>query len=594
MLKTTKNSTVQKIEVKTTDCSIEKFSSISSFQVWIWEFDENKNIESIDFCKNKLLTDEKMKETIAEFGFLEKKNTQELTYINFRNTQITYNTFLYLFNMKWFGLVKNLQFLDLSFTKLFDYGTEIVTKGLLENTIELKQLNLHQTEISEEGCKFLQTYLNSDVVKSLEFLDLSWNDIQDSGLKKILSSSSKTTNLKDISFEHCGLTSDSCTIFSGFLEENDGIESFNISFNELNDQFFQEFLTSKNIKSFTNLQRLTLVSTKFSEESCTQLGKLLANTNLLSLNLKNNKIRDEGIQILLDEFLPKEKENDQWKTIILENLNFSCCGITEESMEKISMMLVNCSSLISLDLSSNPIKDEGLKKLFSAFESKELTDGKSQEPKSFLKTINISRTKITSDSVPYLVKFVDPKYFELVEFNICWNNIGEKLEDLLKCDYLKSKDNQLLKLNLVHTKMTKKMGGCVDDLLENKNCKLIDLNIKWNELKTKELKKYGRIEQNQEEQQVFFDAITNRDLSKFQEMIENGNISLFYVDHNLNNIFHMISSFKRRKFLFHLKKTVGNPFFSKLVQFFKNQQNDSKKVTFRENLEKEYFFVDAK
>ncbi|KAL6491426.1 hypothetical protein MHYP_G00017710 [Metynnis hypsauchen] len=71
--------------------------------------------------------------------------------------------------------------LDLSFNDLQDSGVELLSAGLKSPHCKLETLRLASCNLGSEACKILSSVLQSD--SSLKELDLSSNDLQDSGVK---------------------------------------------------------------------------------------------------------------------------------------------------------------------------------------------------------------------------------------------------------------------------------------------------------------------------------------------------------------------------------------------------------------------------
>lgn len=78
---------------------------------------------------------------------------------------------------------KSIQFLDLSQNQLGVYGATLISKSLHKNTT-LKGLNLFKNTIDVDGARALRDLLK--VNKYIEFLDIGHNRIRQKGLEAII------------------------------------------------------------------------------------------------------------------------------------------------------------------------------------------------------------------------------------------------------------------------------------------------------------------------------------------------------------------------------------------------------------------------
>ncbi|XDV23261.1 hypothetical protein PO909_027918, partial [Leuciscus waleckii] len=128
----------------------------------------------------------------------------------------------------------SLKDLDLSNNNLKDSGAKLLSDGLKENC-KLEKLRLSDCSISEKGYKALASALRSNPSHLIE-LDLTGNDPGQSGVKELNGLlQDQNCQLKTLRLRNCGLTEESCSALAIVLRSNSSLKELAMSNNNLQD-----------------------------------------------------------------------------------------------------------------------------------------------------------------------------------------------------------------------------------------------------------------------------------------------------------------------------------------------------------------------
>ncbi|XP_066512908.1 ribonuclease inhibitor-like [Hoplias malabaricus] len=259
-------------------------------------------------------------------------------------------------------LLKNssLKTLDLSDNDLQDSGVEKLCDGLKSEDCKLETLRLARCRLGKQSCEHLKSVLLEK--SSLKNLDLSNNDLQDSGVKKLCDGlKSEDCKLETLRLNYCDLSEDSCDSLASVLSSDSTLKELDLSDNDLEDSGVKKLcdgLKSPRCK----LETLRLAGCRLGKHSCKHLRSvLLKNSSLKNLDLSNNDLQDSGVKELCDGLKTEDCK--------LETLRLVRCRLGKQSCEHLKSVLLKNSSLKNLDLSDNDLEDSGVKKLCDGLKS---------------------------------------------------------------------------------------------------------------------------------------------------------------------------------------------------------------------------------
>ncbi|XP_017317685.2 NACHT, LRR and PYD domains-containing protein 12-like [Ictalurus punctatus] len=255
--------------------------------------------------------------------------------------------------------------LDLSWNELGDSGVKSLCAGLENPHYKVEILRLYKCRVSDEGCAALTSALRSNP-SHLRELDLSYNNVGDSGVKSLSAVlENPHCKLYTLRLECCGVSDEGCTALTSALRSNPShLRDLDLSYNNVGDSGVKSFsavLENPHCK----LEILKLYNCGVSDEGCAALTSALRSnpSHLRELNLSCNKIGDSGVKSLSAIL-----ENLHCK---LETLTLRDCGVSDEGCAALTSALrSNPSHLSELNLSDNKIGDSGVKLLSALKDNK--------------------------------------------------------------------------------------------------------------------------------------------------------------------------------------------------------------------------------
>ncbi|XP_056444924.1 NACHT, LRR and PYD domains-containing protein 12-like isoform X2 [Gadus chalcogrammus] len=275
---------------------------------------------------------------------------------------------------------------------------------------------LNGCHLSERCCEALASVLSSNSC-CLRELDLSTNDLQDSGVKLLSAGlGSPHCTLETLRLKSCHLSEECCEALASVLSSNSSsLKELDLSTNDLQDSGVK--LLSAGLGSpHCTLETLRLNGCHLSEECCEALASVLSSnsSSLKELDLSTNDLQDSGVKLLSAGLGSPH--------CTLETLRLNGCHLSEECCEALASVLSsNSSSLKELDLSTNDLQDSGVKLLSAGLGSPHCT----------LETLSLSGCLVTQEGCAYLASALSSNPSHLRVLDLSYNHPGDSGAALL-------------------------------------------------------------------------------------------------------------------------------------------------------------------
>ncbi|XP_051963712.1 NACHT, LRR and PYD domains-containing protein 12-like [Xyrauchen texanus] len=298
--------------------------------------------------------------------------------------------------------------------------------GLQDTECRLESLKLKNVGVTEASCVFLSKALSLNP-SHLRELDLSWNNIGDSGVTKLCVALKKCQcALETLRLNNCNLTQESCKELAEVLQTDSNLKELSLSKNELQDLGVNHLSAAvKHIKCKLEILRMSCCKIK-TEGFASLTSALRSNiSHLKELDLGNNRPGDPGVKLLSAALLDSN--------CTLKTLRIDKCGMTEESCASIASALSSkASSLTELDLSINDLQDSGVKLLCPGLKN----------PHCKLEKLRLSNCGVTKEGLAALAEAFKSNPSHLTELNLLENHLEESDIKLLSVIQNESSNKQ--------------------------------------------------------------------------------------------------------------------------------------------------------
>ena len=304
---------------------------------------------------------------------------------------------------------------NLSYCHIGDVGCEILLNSLLSHhdnpySQEFK-LDLYDSHITDKSSSLIASLLSSDY--SITKLDVGFNKLS-SSTDIIFKSLHYNTILTELLLRSASLISSDMQLLGQMLTSNSTLRIMDISDNDIGPYGCQYLADCRNI----SLNKLIMSGCELGISGVDSIGMLLCHSTITAIDLGWNSIGDAGVEKLVEHL----KSNKTVKHLDLWNNDITSYGANH----LIKLFYFNHTTLSSIELSRNPLKDEGVNLILQSIAVE-------------MEYVGLYDTGITSScSVPTALHKIKSIYFTLPDN--CDGCICESLAETTVLEELELRD----------------------------------------------------------------------------------------------------------------------------------------------------------
>ena len=349
----------------------------------------------------------------------------------------------------------NLEKLDLSHNNLLSAGAIKVFKTGIS---KLTKFKISHNNITIEAANDMETFLSCNT--KLQGVDLSCNDLQESGCRNIIKVLRKASVLTSLKVRNCNVGNEAADELTAVLLHNISIQELDLSCNNLSKSDSLKIL--KGMKNISGLLTFHVSYNKFTDEAADELANLLLNNiKLQEFDLSHNNLStSDTVKI--------SKGMKNISNLIAISISHNI--ITDNAAYSIASVLSYNNNLQMLNMSFNHLRSihpVGCIEIFNGMKS------------SFnLRNLDISHNNITHEAAESIAAVLSHNT-KLEELNFSYNNL--QTSGAIKIFQGVKNTLSLTKLNVAHNMITDEATEYIIDVLCN-NSKLKEFHISHNSL----------------------------------------------------------------------------------------------------------------
>ncbi|ROL54955.1 NLR family CARD domain-containing protein 3 [Anabarilius grahami] len=309
--------------------------------------------------------------------------------------------------------------LNLSECEIRDIGVNQIAALLQDKHCQLNTLTLCDCGLTDESCSALATVLRSN--SSLKELDVSNNNLQDSGVKKLQNALENTNcTLEKLRLSNCSITEEGYKALASALRSNPShLIELDLTGNYPGQSGVKE-LSDLLQDGHNQLKTLRFLKSPAAQKACDYLTKILGKSPLLltELDLSEDKLGDldgEKLSALLMDSHSK-----------LEKIKLNNCELSEKSCSVLATVLSSKTILKELNLNNSHLLDSGVKEICEGLKN----------PVCKLRILKLSNCSVTEEGYKALASSLRSNPSHLIELDLTGNDPGrsgvKELNDLLQ------------------------------------------------------------------------------------------------------------------------------------------------------------------